>query len=140
MKTKIFKHITILLILAGSLSACSKKTKKEHDIFACGVNDPLQNIEWLRELCESLNDLQIISTISIKLYKVIGKDEHFFCTSVSDLNISPIGSSINWKNCNGETIIHMSLGVSSSPEAFERYNEFVKDKEFVAELFHFVKQ
>ena len=55
---KFIAFSAILLMLAGSFFSC--KDTEEYDIYslhnisACGVNDPLQNIEWLREIVGEL--------------------------------------------------------------------------------------
>ena len=126
--------------------SCSKSNKVEqeceiyenHDISACGINDPLQNIEWMRKYCESI-DKQYFLSINIDLYKVIDTDEHLFKIGVSysDFEYSPCLYSESWKNCIGELIFGISSCVPPIPGLVE---EFLKDKEYVAELFHFIKQ
>lgn len=151
MKGNIFKPVVLLLVLFAAISCEKPETKpateennihENHDIFVCGVNAPLQDIEWLREYCKSLNEIQYISSVRIDLYKVIDSDEHFFKTSIvysedSDFSCS---YSVNWKNCMGEYIIGLSSCVPPAPEVEERYKEFLKNKEYVVELFHLVKQ
>ncbi|MDR2908211.1 MAG: hypothetical protein LBU91_09525 [Bacteroidales bacterium] len=106
------------------------------DISVCGVNDPLQNIEWLRKYCESLDESQDISSVRISLYKTISEDEYFFLT-VTDIPTMSPSVWTNWKSCSGETVF--TINPEATPEVQERYEEFVKTKELVAELFHFVK-
>jgi hypothetical protein len=60
--------------------------------------------------------------------------------SYSEFDDSPFGSSVNWINCTGETIVGLYSGTSPSPELYEKYQEFLKDKEYVSELYHFIKQ
>jgi len=108
----------------------------EQKYFACGVKDPLQNIEWLREFCESLNEIPLVVRAKIDLYKVIDSDEHFF--KIGIYYRPPYSYGVDWKNCTGELIIHLYSGVPPSPELEERYNEFLKNKEYVAELFNYV--
>ena len=111
----------------------------EQNIFVCGVNDPLKNIEWLREYCESLNETQNFSSVSIELYKVIDTNEYVFKigTSYSEFDYFPCPYTMDWRNCIGKLIFGVSSCVSPNPGLVE---EFLKDKEFVAELFYFVKQ
>ena len=115
---------------------------KNHNISACEVNDPLQNIEWLKEYCENLNGRLIFSSVYIYLYKVIDKDEHVVLieTKYDRTFFTAISSVTLWMNCIGELIIGMAEGGPPSPELEERYKEFLKDKEKVAELFHFIKK
>ena len=111
---------------------------KNHDISACGVNNPLQNIEWLKEYCEGL-DMQYFSSINIDLYKIIETDEHLFKLGISysDFKYSPCLYSESWKNCTGELMFGISSCAPPIPGVVE---EFKKNKEYVAGLFHFVKQ
>ena len=154
MKNKILKIVipALLLIIcftSTGFSGC-KDTKAEpvnniyenHNISACDVNDPLQNMEWLRELCDSLKETQHFSSVQIDLYKVIGTDENLFkiSTSYSEFDNSPYSYTVDWKNCNGGFIIGLCSGTSPSPELLERYEVFLQDKELIADLFHFVKQ
>ena len=111
----------------------------EQNISVCGVNDPLKNIEWLREYCKSLNETQNFSSVSIDLYKVIDKDEYVFKigTFYSELDFFPCSYSMIWRNCIGENIFGV---LSCSPPRPGLVEEFLKDKEFVTELLHYVKQ
>ena len=146
----------LAICLAGT--ACKEESTKNdkekqkydiyenHDISACGVNDPLQNIEWLREYCKSINEVQDFSSINIDLYKIIDKDEHIFQISLTfsienDSIQGPTGYTKDWRDCTGKIIIRVVYpGTPMPPEAQERLNEFLKSIEYVAELFHFVKQ
>ena len=110
---------------------------KNHDVSACGVNDPLQNIEWLREFCESLDDSPFFSSVKIDLYKVIDTDEYVFRIGNLHSKYAPCGGSMDWRNCTGDLIFHVFFCVPPMPGVVE---EFLKDKEFVAELFHIVKE
>ena len=109
----------------------------------CGVNAPLQNIKWLKEYCENLKERQDISSVRIDLYK--SKDEYafqiwtFFPYEYAPNIWTEYFSSV-WKNCAGETIFPMFLGESPPFELREEYLEFLKDKNKVVELFHFVRQ
>ena len=156
MKKICFLKITaIMLVLAGIFSSCGKRAEKEeqnneekeneerkyegyknYDVSACGIIDPLQNIEWLKEYCESL-DFQYFSRVRILLYKVIDTDEHLFkiCISYSDFEYSPFPYSEYWRNCIGNLIFVTNSGIPPIPELVE---EFLKDKEYVAELFDYV--
>jgi len=112
---------------------------ENHNILACEVNDPLRNMEWIRELCDSLKETQRFSSVQINLYKVNGTDENLFQigTSYSNFDYSPFLYTVVWKNCEGNLIFGMNSGTPPVPEIVE---EFMADKELVAELFHFVKQ
>ena len=129
-------------ITSGSLTKSviiNQETRayENHDISACGVNDPLQNIEWLSAFCENLNETHEFKSVRIDLYKVIDKDEYFFKI---DIYHFATFNCINWNNCMGELIIRLCFGEPPPLELMERYLEFLKDKKFVAKLFHCVKQ
>ena len=108
-------------------------------ISACGVTDPLQNLEWLKEFCENLIETQNFSIIKIDLYKVVDTDDFVFKISISysELDDSPVSYSEYWRNCIGDLICIISSGVPPIPGLVE---EFIKDKEFVANLLHFTKR
>ena len=108
--------------------------KHENDISACGIKDPLQNLEWLREFCESSIEEQDIVRVCIQLYKVIGTDEHVFEIKNFYSKFSRPYST-EWKNCAGELIFYVCSGVPPMPGLIEN---FMKDKEFVAELFNYI--
>ena len=112
---------------------------ENHDISACEIENPLKNMEWLKKYCKNLNEKQDFSSVRIDLYKVIDTDEHIFKIGVSysESDDYPFAYSENWRNCIGELVFNLNSGVSPNPELVEN---FMKDKEFVAELFHFVKQ
>jgi hypothetical protein len=50
MKTDVFKITVIILLLAGSISSCSKKESPEP---WCDVNNPLTDLPWLKEFVHS---------------------------------------------------------------------------------------
>jgi hypothetical protein len=116
-------------------------TFNQDTVTVCGVENPLIDLPWLKEYCDTIKETQNISEVSIDLYKVIDTDEHFFKIGIylSEGDI-PHSYTVDWKNCMGEFIIALYSGVPPSPEVIERYNEFLKDKEFVAKLFHYAKQ
>ena len=79
MKTK-FLSVLLFLFLIMGIEGCEDKEPQyeiyeNHDISACGVEDPLENIEWLSEYCKKVKGQKDISSIHIYLLKVIDKDE-----------------------------------------------------------------
>jgi len=147
-KSLSFTVITTLCLIVVSLFAangCDKSTIPQIDIYenrdisACGVKDPLQNIEWLREFCKNLKNKQDFSSVFIHLYKLIDTDEHIFRISVpSPIEYAPnqYYSTLYFRDCCGDTIF--TWETMSPPSGL--YDEFMKDKAFTAELYHFVKQ
>ncbi|MDR3133543.1 MAG: hypothetical protein LBU42_05910 [Prevotellaceae bacterium] len=63
---KILSFAAILLMLAGSLS-CMISCKKENPAQVCDVNNPLTDLEWLRQL---VADLETFTT-HIRIYQCI---------------------------------------------------------------------
>jgi len=143
MKKSIITFTTLLFILA--MLRCDNKKEypqydiyENHDISVCEVNDPLQNIEWLKEYCKNVKKNQTASSVNIDLYKVIDTDEYLFkiYISYSDFEYSPVLYSEYWRNCTGKLIFNIQSGLPPMPGTVE---DFLKDKEKVTELFHFVK-
>jgi len=143
-----FAKICIVCVMIIMLFGCGKKEEpkydiyENHDISACGIDDPLQNIEWLKEYCTNIKKTQNYLSVHIDLYKKIDIDEYFFHIDIrySQFDDSPFFCELSWKNCGGEYILGLKCGVPPAPEIEERYRDFFKDKEFVAKLFHSVKQ
>ena len=112
---------------------------ENHNISACGVNDPLQNIKWLKEYCSNIKEKKDISPVRINLYTIIDKDEHIFQISTpSPFEYTPNNyySTLYYRNCNGDTIFKWETVTPPGG----RYDDFIKDKEYAAELFHLIKQ
>ena len=127
-----------LNIVSEELIWAVEKTT-ENDISACGVNNPLQNIEWLKEYCKSRIKTQDFSSVRIYLYKVIDTDEHIFCIVVpSPIEYAPnrYYSTLYFRDCNGDTVFRWETVTPPGGP----YRDFMKDKEFIIELFHFDKQ
>ena len=116
---------------------------------ACGVNDPLQNIEWLNDYYNDIKEIKDFPPFGLKLdsayiflYKAIEKDEHFFKINLFfPDDFYGYGYSLQWRDCTGNYLFAISYpGTPMSPELYEKYEEFVNEKEYVTKLFHFVEQ
>ena len=127
----------LLLAVCFAVTACSNTEEMECKV--CGIDNPLQDIEWLREYCENLKERQDISKVSIDLYKVIDTGKHLFKIGTIYSNVdTPLAYSEYWRDCTGNNVFYwMGDLVHADPG---KYYEFIEDKEFVAELFHFIKQ
>jgi len=144
-KTIFYWYIAVLLIFVGSISSCKEKEEPKYDVYenhnisACGVNDPLHNIKWLKEYCGNIKEKKNFLSAHIHLYSIIDKDDYVFCISIdhSDFDDSPFRYTAQYTNCTGDLIINVNSGVPILPDKLE---EFLKDKELVTEIFHFVKQ
>ena len=146
MMKKIIIIIVSTLFVVLIMERCEKKGEnskydvyENHDISVCGVDDPLQNIEWLKTYCDDVKKEQTASSVYIDLYKVIDTDENLFQINISysDFEYSPVLYSVYWRNCSGKLITNFQSGMPPMPGSVE---DFMRDKEFVIELFHFVKQ
>ena len=155
MKDKIMLLILLFLFSIIGITGCIiEESQREgepqyeiyenNDIAACGVNDPLQNIEWLKEYCNNIKEKKDISYVYIWLYEVIDKDEHIFEISVFH-QLFEGSVSKKYLNCNGDIILEKGTTAyfSQSPMRSEvppPPDPWFADKEFICELFHFVKQ
>jgi hypothetical protein len=120
-----FKIAAMLLIFAGII-ACGKKEMQEyeiygnHDIEACGIEDPLKNIEWLKLLCSEIiqNKEDIHSSFKIDLYEENETREHVIL-----IPYSPYKKIFNYGvyTCSGESTVYyagISGEVSLVPHAY----------------------
>jgi len=137
--------LCLLIVNFFLATGCDKLKKAKYDIYensdisACGVYDPLQNIDWLREFCINLKKIQDYTSVYIHLYKVIDNDEHIFRVSIpSPIEYAPnqYYSTLYFRDCGGDTIFTWE---TMTPPGGQ-YEVFLNDKEYVTELFHFVKQ
>ena len=148
MKRQFKKLISAALLFAGFtliwFSGCGgnnppvpdndlKGIYENHNISACGINDPLKNIEWLNAYCKNLDETKDFPNVIIYLYKIKGTDEHLFKIVITFFPYTSPTNISEWRNCNGEIIGRIS------PESWPGVEEeFMKDKELVAELFHYL--
>ena len=122
----------------------------------CNVDNPLQDIAWLKEYCESLQEREDISSFIVDLYLDTYLDTYepiFFITDeTKHFDECPLeypqyymSYRLNCINCNGDTIFHWEwvIGNCFSIDDFEgmrRYDEFRKGKEIVDRLLRYNKQ
>jgi len=129
--------------------SCGKSQEHEyeiyenHDISVCGVNDPLQNIEWLKEYCSNIKERKDISPVQINLYKIIDTDEYIFVISSP---VCPLFCNEDYEHCcikcNGVLYYHNeedSRNGSDQSVSLVPPHPWLADKKFVAKLFHFNK-
>jgi len=134
--------VTMCVLLFATVGC--KKDKydiyENHNISACGVNDPLQNIAWLKEYCRDII-VKKISPVYIYLLKVYDSDEYFF--EISIYNQPRKGRiSLKYLNCNGDTVYEKETWMGPDPSVLvpPPPDPWFKDKGYITELFHFVKQ
>ena len=146
MSTRLYFLICMLFF---AFTGCEKEPKydiyENHNISACGIDDPLQNIEWLKEYYKNLRESQDISSININLYKVIGTDEDIFQIYFTfPIENDPVqgttGFEKQWRDCTGKIIFRVLYpGTPMLPESQEKLNEFFKNIKYITEMFHFIK-
>ncbi|MDO5666146.1 MAG: hypothetical protein Q4G63_12955 [Bacteroidia bacterium] len=123
MKRKAIVLMTTLFFLMGGMG-CEKDLKYEiyenHEISACGIRDPLNNIEWLAKMKK---DPKILT--SIVLYKNIHSEEYYFSFNMPN----ELGYTTSmFYDCSGKNI----FGWNTATPPGGLYEEFHSDKEFVA--------
>ncbi|MCF6332543.1 MAG: hypothetical protein L3J11_04585 [Draconibacterium sp.] len=84
MKTKKLKLLTILLLLLPlCMTMLGAGCEKEDSISACGVDDPLINLNWLRDLKNDLKDDNSVTSSEIILYRLNDVDYIYVQKSVN---------------------------------------------------------
>jgi hypothetical protein len=136
--------IALFLFMIMGMAGCSEKEPQKepqyeiyenHDVSACNVDDPLENVDWLFAYCTSIKEQKNISSVHVSLLKIIDQEEYVFAISVP----SQFGEGyydVNFCNCSGDNVFWWSTVNPPNPY----YHEFHENKEFVAELFYMVKQ
>ncbi|MDE7150494.1 MAG: hypothetical protein K2O01_08875 [Bacteroidales bacterium] len=136
------KNLWIYCSCCLLLLNCTKPEIYENrNIWACGINDPVHNIAWLNDYCQTIHKQKDISSVYIHLYQTIGVDEFFFRFEICKKS-NKDRYFITYRNCNGE-IVHEKIqpiarqdGPNYMPPAPDTW---LDDKEFIARLFSYVK-
>jgi hypothetical protein len=104
--------LVFFLLLPGQFSC----KEKEHGHSACGTDDPLENIQWLKELKTSLEMSAKMSGAQIILYHYNSEDVFLIndCYNCMD-------GLIQVYNCSGEVICQFGgfIGMNTCPDFFE---------------------
>lgn len=79
MKTVFLKICAFVLLFSLSGIAC----EKEDSISVCGINDPLNNLHWLRDIKTSLEENNDINSAQIILYKLDNVDYIYVQKSIA---------------------------------------------------------
>lgn len=129
MKTK-FLSVLLFLFLIMGMGGCEEKEPQyeiyeNHDVSACGVEDPLENIEWMKKNYENSKHSFFVEVYLLE--DTISGDNYFdFIYTYKD---------IEWylnsvRNCAGETVFGWQSSTPSSPE----HDAFYANKEHIALL------
>ncbi len=134
MKTKKMLLITpILFFVMGMMSGCKQCGQHEiyenHDISACGVEDPLVNIEWLTKFC---HERQKAYFVEIILYKNKTSDDNHIVINTKTKFIegqspSPIYTTSVYE-CNGNLLLFQGTE-GLTPDGWD---EFFENNEHVS--------
>lgn len=141
MKIVIFKLCTLFLSLFFIGAGCEKEKEPQyeiyenHEISACGVEDPLVNVEWLKTLYNNIKEQKNYSSLYIHMLKVIDKDEYIFEIAHPSIHDEHY-SSISYFDCSGDIVFEWEMITPPSPE----FDDFQEDKEFISTIFSMVKQ
>lgn len=141
MKTKkIFLMIPFLFLVMGIMNGCEDNEPQyeiyeNHDISACGVEDPLVNIEWLAEICNEVKVSKKYSSFYIFIFKIIDTNEYIFDIARPSQYDEHYSSSAFF-DCSGNIVFQWETINPPNPS----YKDFMQDKELVSTLFSMVKQ
>jgi hypothetical protein len=111
-----YPFVKILLVCILLLPCQFSCKEKEHGPGACGTDDPLENIQWLKELKTSLELSAKMAGAQIILYRYHGEDVFWIndCYNCMD-------GLIQVYNCSGEVICQFGgiIGMNTCPDFFE---------------------
>ena len=125
MRTKIICSLFILFFLSGCKKEPQYERYENHTISACGINDPLKNIEWLNIYCK--NNLKAYF-IEIYIYENTDTKENYFV--IYTLNEDSENYQINVFSCSNELLFHWNTGTSPSPQ----YTTFFSNKKEICKI------
>jgi hypothetical protein len=121
--------IPFLFLIMG-MGACEDNEPQyeiyeNHDISACGVKDPLRNLEWLKNNYEN-SKLSFLMKVYLLEDTISGENYFDFVYRTKDIE----WSLSNVKNCNGEIVFAWQYSTPPSPE----HAAFYADKVHIALL------
>ena len=126
MKTKTISYILFTLLL---LMGCKKEPRYEiyenHNISACGIEDPLKNIEWLTQYCKKNEKAY---SVDIFIYENTETSENYIVTYSLEKGYE--FSYTNVFNCSNELLFHWYNGTSPSP----RYDTYFSNKKVISKI------
>lgn len=96
--TKLSALSGLIMLLLTPFSGCEQDTSLQR---ACGVENPIENLPWLKNTIDSFNTSQIIELTSVDLYEYESKEIIQLTWKLKDIYDIPTGSIYN---CNGEQL------------------------------------
>jgi hypothetical protein len=124
---RFFRILTILLILAGSVSSCSKKESPKEPV--CNVNNPLTDLPWLKERVNDYNeDAKAGNKRHAQIYQCTYKDGTGFL--VDDIVGSP-DAALQLFNCEGVPLCTIG-GIATL--RCEEYDVDLENKKLIWEI------
>lgn len=140
MKVQKLMMILLCLVMISGLESCSDSTPtsvitENRNVPACGITDPLYNIEWLKEFCKKHTTTDFTSvTISISIYaNKITKENHYVISYSSSVVVDY--SSQEVYDCSGTKLFFKS-NEGPTPSGWA---EFFTTNEIVATIWEFKK-
>ena len=129
-KTVLFTLFVLFLLIGGV--ECEENTPRyeiyeNHEISACGVDDPLNNLQWLKDQTQKLGKLKGLFTIL--LYENNINSENYFVESYTDSKIVEYSYQSIY-NCKGNKI--MTKGIEAPPS--DEWKKFFKENKKIAEV------
>jgi len=126
MKTKTISYIFFTMLL---LIGCKKEPRYEiyenHNISACGIEDPIKNIEWLTQYCKKNEKAY---SVDIFIYENTETSENYIETNTLIKGNEYYQSQV--LSCSSELLFSWSTASSPSP----RYTAFFSNKKVIGRI------
>ncbi len=123
MKIKVLKTTIFVVFAVMAMLGCKKQPViyANHDITACGVDDPLVNLQWLAKLCDEAKGKKHLKEMTVILVLDTVTQENAFKVSYAYSGDSYRGYGYN---CSGEEQYRYWSGGCLGPDE----GEFNKNK------------
>ncbi len=119
MKIKVLKTTIFVVFAVMAMLGCKKQPViyANHDITACGVDDPLVNLPWLAEICNNSMDEK---DMSIYLKQDTITNDYYFVTLIA-FELKGRGKFVEGDifNCSGDKILSYTTITPPRPELCE---------------------
>jgi len=136
---KLMMTLLCVVIIAG-MDSCSDATPttnitENRNVSACGITDPLYNIEWLKEFCNKHTTTNFTSiTVTISVYANKTTKENHYVMSYSSSEVVDYSSQEVY-DCSGTKLFIKAIE-GPTPAG---WNEFFTANELVATIWEFKK-